>query len=117
MRFDDHLTDAATLAELGRRIELLRLERNLTQDGLATEAGVGRATVQRLERGESVQLGSLLGILRALGLLEGLNALVPEPLPNPVEQLELQRGRRRRASPRREPEPPARPWSWGDDGT
>jgi transcriptional regulator with XRE-family HTH domain len=92
-----------------------RLERNLTQEQLAAEAGIGPATLQRLERGESVQLTSLIGLLRSLGLLEGLEVLIPEPAPHPIERLRTQGQRRRRArGPREQPSADAT-WTWGED--
>jgi transcriptional regulator with XRE-family HTH domain len=116
MRFEPNLTTDAVLKELGRRVERQRLERNLTQDELAEEAGIGRATLQRLERGESVQLTSLIGLLRELGLLERLDVLVPEPTPSPLERLKTQGQRRQRARARRiGPEPTRKRWTWGDD--
>jgi transcriptional regulator with XRE-family HTH domain len=115
MDIRNQLSDDAVLGELGRRLARLRLDRNLTQQELATEAGVSRETVQRLERGHSVTLSGLLRVLRALELLEGLDALVPEPLASPIEQLDRARGQRQRAtgahaSPRGE-EPGS--WHWG----
>jgi len=118
MTIDGGLTDEAVLAELGRRIARTRLERNLTQSGLGTEAGVGLATVQRLEAGHAVRTTSLIRILRELELLDALNLLVPEPTPSPIELLSLHGKTRRRAgSPRpAEPSPDeSRPWRWGDE--
>ncbi len=97
MQFSDVLSDDAALAELGRRLEQQRLARNVTQQELADAAGVGRATLQRLERGRSVQATSLVRVLRALNLLAGLDALVPESLVSPIAELERERRRRRRA--------------------
>jgi transcriptional regulator with XRE-family HTH domain len=119
MKITQELTDEAVLAELGARIARTRLERNLTQRELAAEAGVERKALQRVEAGESVRVVSLLRLLRALGLLEALDSLVPEPAPSPIELLALQGRRRRRASGGR-----ARPerghqrqpgWRWGDE--
>jgi len=121
MAFDDNLTDAAVLAELGRRLERHRLERNRTQAELAADAGIGQATVQRAERGESVQLTSLIKLLRALDLLAGLDLLVPESIELPIAQLEReQRRRRRRARGRRGAqgapgEQAAERWRWGNE--
>ena len=115
MIFDDLVTNDAVLAELGRRLERLRLDRNRTQAQLATEAGIGRATLQRIERGDSAQVSSLVSVLRVFGLLGGLERLLPEPVPGPIEQLAFAGRQRRRASSRRRAEPgPPRPWSWGD---
>jgi transcriptional regulator with XRE-family HTH domain len=102
------------MAELGERLARTRLERNLSQQQVATTAGVSKRTVERLEAGSPVQLTAFIRVMRVLGLLEGLNALVPEPLPNPIEQVKLQGHRRRRAAPRAQPRPATEPWSWGD---
>src|SRR5476651_19072 len=97
MKIDDQLADQAVLDELGRRIARTRLERNIGQAELGAEAGVGVATVQRLERGRSVASTSLIRVLRVLGLLEALDRAVPELLPSPIEQLRLRGRQRRRA--------------------
>src|ERR1700685_1412958 len=98
MHFDELTTDAAVLAELGRRLTRHRLERNWTQAELAAEAGIGQATVQRAERGQSVQMTSMIKLLRTLGLLAGLELAIPESLELPIAQLEReQRKLRRRA--------------------
>jgi len=125
MRFNEITTDAAVLAELGRRLERHRLERNRTQAELAAEAGIGQATVQRAERGSSVQMTSMVKLLRTLGLLEGLDAAIPESIELPIAQLERERRSRRRASgrgharTRTRNRPPAEPaeesWTWGDE--
>jgi len=115
MQIENSWTDATVLAELGRRLARLRLDRNLTQQQLADEAGVSRHTVLRLEDGHSVTLTALLRVLRAHGLLEGLEALVPEPLPSPIEQLERKGRQRRRASGShgRSGARDADRWEWG----
>ena len=119
MTIDGHLTDAAVLAELGTRLERARLERNLTQRELAEQAGVERKAVQRIEAGEPVKVTSLIRALRALGLLGALDALVPEPVPSPIEQLDLHGKQRQRASgsrgTRKAGGGDAGPWRWGDE--
>ena len=76
--------------------------RGLTQAQLADRAGIGRATLARLEQGDGgISLEGLLGVLRALGILENLTrALDPyesdvgrlrskEALPQRVRPLKL----------------------------
>jgi transcriptional regulator with XRE-family HTH domain len=119
MHFDDLLTDDAVLAELGRRLERDRLQQNRSQAELAEQAGIGRATLQRLERGESVQATSLVKLLRALGRLSVLDVALPEVADLPIAELERERrGRRRRARGRRggsSRAAEAEPWRWGDE--
>jgi transcriptional regulator with XRE-family HTH domain len=120
MNLEELMTDDAVLEELGRRLARQRLERNWTQAQMAAEAGLGQATVQRAERGESVQMTSMVKLLRTLGLLGALDAAVPESIVLPIAQLEReQRHARRRASGRGRgraaDEPGERPWTWGDE--
>jgi transcriptional regulator with XRE-family HTH domain len=117
MHFDRLNTDGAVLAEIGRRIARHRLERNWTQADLGRLAGVGQATVQRAEGGASVQMTSMVRLLRALGLLEALDVAIPESVDLPIAQLERERSGRKRARARRrtgEEQPADRKWAWGD---
>ncbi len=97
MRSSDILTDAAVLEEFGSRIAAARLGRNLTQVALAREAGVSRNTVERLERGVSVDLKLLVRILRALSLLQTFLAGIPADEPSPMTLLEAHGHKRQRA--------------------
>lgn len=57
-------------------------------------------------------------LLRALGLLEGLDVAIPESVRLPIAELERERRRmRRRVRARRERpgEPGGRRWTWGDE--
>lgn len=117
MRIDLSTNDALVLEELGRRLERTRLERNLSQQHLAHEAGVSKATIERLEAGAPIKSTSLVRVLRALSLLDALDRLIPEPLPSPVERLRLKGRQRQRArGGGREISPEeAKPWRWGDE--
>jgi len=111
-------TDAAVLAELGRRLARQRLERNWTQAEMAAEAGLGQATVQRAERGQSIQMSSMVKLLRTLGLLGAIDAAVPESIVLPIAKLEREQHQaRRRASGRARAagDPGETPWTWGDE--
>lgn len=116
MKIEAGNSDEAVLKEVGRRLARTRLERNLSQEQLAIEAGVSKATIERLEAGEPAKSTSLIRVLRPLGRLEALDRLLPEPLPSPIERLRLQgRQRQRAASPRRDRAEEAEPWRWGDE--
>jgi transcriptional regulator with XRE-family HTH domain len=113
------MTDEAVLSELGERLALMRLGRDLTQRQLSEQAGVSRTAVQRIELGEPVTTPNLVRVLRALDVLDALDRLIPEPAPSPVQALKLQGRQRRRASGAHgsadEPAGEDRPWRWGDE--
>jgi transcriptional regulator with XRE-family HTH domain len=118
MKIEQQNTDEAVLAELGARLARTRLERNLTQEQLADEAGVARITLARLEAGHAVRTPSLVRVLRTLELLDALDRLIPEPAPSPIERLKLQGQQRQRGSgsrPAQRPEDEDGPWTWGDE--
>lgn len=78
------MSDQALISELGERLSRYRLNANISQTQLASEAGISRKTVYNAERGQSIQLESLVRILRALGQLENLNAFLPAPEISPI---------------------------------
>jgi transcriptional regulator with XRE-family HTH domain len=91
------LSDTAVLEALGSRLAAVRLKRNLTQTALGREAGVSRATIERLERGAGADLKLLVRVLRALQLLEGFLAGIPADEVSPMALLRAQGKKRQRA--------------------
>ena len=116
MKLDNQATDGVVLSTLGGRLAAIRLERNLTQAQLATQAGVSKRTVERLEAGTvGTQLSGFIRVCRALGVIERFDLLIPEPVPSPVERLKMAGRKRRRASTARTAGPSAKKWQWGDE--
>ncbi len=110
------LTDEAFLKSFGERLAMVRLEREWTQQKLAKEAKVAKRRVERLESGEvTASLAGFVRVLRALGLLEKLDLLVPEMGPGPMEQLRMHGRKRRRASSKRNRDAKPTVWQWGDE--
>jgi len=83
------------------------------QAELAIEAGVSKRTVERMEAGGATQLVNLVRVCRALGLVEGFETLIAQPLPSPLAQLQLRGQERKRASSVKQARP-AGQWQWGD---
>ena len=92
------MSDRAVLAEMGRRVQVYRLNLNLKQAVVADKAGVSRRVLQKLENGESCNLSTLIRILRALGKLDALDSFLPEPGPSPLQLAKLKGRERKRAS-------------------
>src|ERR1700744_2332282 len=106
--------DKALQEQLGSRLRALRLSRNESQEQLASRAGIGKATLQRLEEGRSGTIVTLLRVLRALGL-DNLDALVPGVEESPLAEARGERQARTRARRRSGPQPPPGGWRWGDE--
>lgn len=115
MAIDKTLSDVAMLKALGERLARRRLDLKLTQATTAEQAGVSKRTVERLETGASVQLTSLIRVLRALDLMDGLEQLAPPAGPRPMDLLQLKGKARQRApaSTLRET-PSGTEWTWNE---
>ncbi len=100
-------------AALCKRLESIRLSRNITQAQLAEEAGVSPRTIGRLEKGQGVSVDTFIRIMIALGIQQSLEALLPDPSVRPIERVGISAGERKRARPTQSSD--ERPtWSWGD---
>jgi len=118
MRLSAQHIETAILAELGARIAHARLRHHLSQQELANLAAVAKRTVERIEAGEPSSTANFIRLLRALGLIEQLNTLVPEITASPIEQLKRHGKRRQRApSAKKKPQPAQSTpkWIWGDE--
>lgn len=76
---------AEVLAELGHGIKRTRIGQEYSQAALAERAGVGIATLQRVEAGRGGTMETLIKVLRALRRLDALELLLPEPEVSPLE--------------------------------
>jgi transcriptional regulator with XRE-family HTH domain len=92
------MTDSDILKEIGRRLRSYRLQRNLTAEHIATQAGIQLRTLLNAERGANPRLATLIKILRALDRLDGLDAFLPDPGLSPMALLKLKGKQRRRAT-------------------
>lgn len=110
------LSDAALQVEIGARLRHARLQANISQEELAVAVGISRRTVANAEKGAGCTLQTLLAILRGLGRIEAIEALLPTPVHSPVQLLRdggthRQRARRKNSNP----EDDVSGWKWGDD--
>lgn len=114
-RYLSDATSGSLRAELGTRLARQRLARNVTQEALAKMAGIGLRTLRRVEAGEPSSLDSVLRVVIALGLADGLMAGIPALDVRPIERVAT-RGReeRRRARPSKS-RGSGESWSWLDE--
>jgi len=83
MKFDTLTPESEILSELGRRLAVFRKQQGFTQTRLAEEAGIGVATLRRVEAGQDSQMETWLKLMKALGNLHAFDALVPEQFASP----------------------------------
>ncbi len=92
------MSDSAVLSEFGERVRRERLNQNRTQAELATAARVGLNVIKRLETGDGCTLSSFIRVSRALGKIDALDALFPEPGVSPIQLARLAGRERKQAS-------------------
>ena len=101
MELTADLTDSAVLQELGMRLERRRIDARLTQAELATQAGISKRTLERIEAGSSTDFVMIIRVLRTLKLFIGLQNLVPDLPQSPMALLKVKgRERKRVGRPR-----------------
>lgn len=116
MKINALCTDEQILQELGERVKSGRIRSGLTQEELSQESGTAKSTIERLEKGESVQLSNLVKVLRALRYLDSLDLLLPSLEKTPFEYIK-QPGEEKKQRVRKSDKSPSRStaFKWGDE--
>ncbi|MGH8337489.1 MAG: helix-turn-helix domain-containing protein [Gammaproteobacteria bacterium] len=103
------------MLELGHRAQQQRVGLNLTQKQLAQKAGVSARTIERFEAGTPVQLDKLVRMLRALGLSDNLDQLIPQAGISPLQMVRSKSPVRQRAYTAKSKGDADTDWKWGDE--
>lgn len=90
------MTDAAIVAELGKRIKATRLKKKFTQPQVAERSGISVFTISQMENGKNTSLISLIAVMRALKLLDNFEGLIPEQKISPIELLEANKKKQKK---------------------
>lgn len=70
--------------EIGRRLEVRRLELHLSRQVVASRSGLPHQTVVAIENGEGASLAALIAMLRAMNSLDTLESFLPGPGAKPA---------------------------------
>lgn len=73
------------MKEIAKRIKAIRLEQNLTQEGLSLRSGVSLGSVKRFERTGEISLKSLINLSLSLGIMGDFDKL--STTEKPIESL------------------------------
>ena len=111
MNMDQLTPHEQTLSELGKRLARVRKQQGYAQEKLARAAGIGVATLKRMEGGQGGQLESWIKVAQALHMAESINTLMPEHFDSPMAEVLATRKRRRK---NRKTKPGS---VWGDESS
>lgn len=89
------LSPEELVSALGENIRALRLQKNLTQQALAAQAGVSMSALRHLESGQGANLATLIRVVRSLDRQEWLQNLAPRVTINPLHMTPPHATRRR----------------------
>lgn len=104
------------LTQLGKKIATTRLYLGYTQEELATQANIGKRTLERIENGEASQTSNILKILKVLHLDQNFLEIFPEPEISPMAYLHGKRKLPQRVRKTTTAQEVAEPtWKWGDE--
>ncbi len=98
MRIDALTPESEVLKELGQRLAHIRKQQGFSQTRLAEEAGLGVATLRRIEAGQDSQLGSWIKLIKSLQLVSSIDGLLPETFHSPMAEALASQKRWRRKS-------------------
>lgn len=98
-------TDNSLIEMIGRFVKHNRITQNRSQLKVSEAANISRSTLSLLERGESVNLSSLIQVLRVLDLLYILEIFEVKETISPIQYAKLKKKKKLRASSKKKQNP------------
>jgi len=97
MKIENLTPEQEILRELGKRLARMRKQQRHSQQQLADQAGLGVATLRRIEAGQDSQFSSWIKLLKVLNRTGVIESMVPENFDSPMaEALRGKKQQRRR---------------------
>lgn len=82
------LTDEDMIKEFGKRYEIIRLQKRLSDNDVAKKGGISKDAIHRLKNGSNINLSNFIKILRGLDELDSLEKLIiPKKEPISIRDL------------------------------
>ncbi|MGB0371787.1 MAG: helix-turn-helix domain-containing protein [Opitutales bacterium] len=105
-----------SLREICEKLNQLRIARRISVQELSEHSGVPSRTLVRFLKGDTASLENFIRVLRALGLEDRLNGLIPDQSHSPMSKLEKLSGNTlRKRSSRANTRRPINKFKWGDE--
>ena len=86
MKINKFTPETEILKELAERLARIRKAQGYSQVQLAEEAGIGVATLRRIESGHASQLETWIKLLKTLNMTSAIDALLPETFNSPMAE-------------------------------
>ena len=96
MKITKFVPEDEILKELAKRLARMRKAQGYSQTELAKEAGIGVATLRRIEGGQDSQFETWLKIMKALNRVAAIDALLPETFNSPMAEALVGKSRKRK---------------------
>ena len=97
MKIEYIIPENEILKELGTRLARVRKQQGFSQTRLAEKAGIGVATIRRIELGQDSQMETWLKLMKSLQMISAIDALLPETYRSPMaEALSNSKSRRKK---------------------
>ena len=109
MKLSKFVPEDEILKEFAKRLARMRKTQGYSQTEFAKEAGIGVATLRRIEGGQDSQFETWLKILKALDRVSALDALLPETFNSPMTEALAGKSRKRKKTS------PSSGIVWGDE--
>ena len=95
MKIDQLTPNRVILQELGKRLARSRKQQGLSQTALAEEAGIGVATLRRIEGGQDSQMETWIKVMKSLRMWSAVDSFLPETLDSPMREVLSSRKRKK----------------------
>lgn len=86
MKIESVTPENEILKELGKRLARVRKQQGFSQTRLAEKAGIGVATIRRIELGQDSQMESWLKLMKSLQMIAAIDTLLPETYRSPMAE-------------------------------
>ena len=93
-----HTPETEIFKELAKRLVKIRKAKCYTQTELANEAGLGVATLRRIESGQDCNLGTWFKLLKTLEMTYVINQMLPETFDSPMAEVLAGKPRKRKGT-------------------
>lgn len=109
------ISSEAIERDICKKLERIRLLKNISQAKLAEAAGISRRTISRMENGGGISLDTFIRVMQVLNLTDHLTAMLPNSEIRPIERVGRKgKSERKNASSPRTPKK-AKKWEWGNE--